>query len=339
MQIQIVPKHIPISYSYEIGIDILDNLISAALNNYKNIVVVTDSNVNRIFLQNTNLSKVIIQAGESSKCFEELEKLLNKFSELGVTRNDLIIAIGGGVIGDLTGFAASIYMRGVDYWQVPTTLVAMIDSSIGGKTGINTEFGKNLVGSFVPPKMIIADLKFLEKLPNSEIMNGVAEMYKHALIANTELIKIIHKDPICLESILSSAKIKIDIVQNDPFEKCERKYLNVGHTIAHAIEKDSKLEIPHGIAVAMGIKIETKIAYELGIISKENYNFVLDGLELLNINFDYKINNFESFIELMKSDKKNNSKDICFAFIEIPGEKILVSNVDIEKLKIILANI
>jgi 3-dehydroquinate synthase len=341
MKIRIKNNFKNFDYDYLVGTNILAELLDKVAKDYFSVIIVTDSNIDSLYLGKKfdNYSKIVIAPGEESKSFESLNKLLGEFSKIGLKRNCLVVAIGGGVIGDLAGFAASIYMRGVDYWQVPTTLVAMVDSSIGGKTGINTEFGKNLIGSFYPPKKIVVDLNFAQKLPKSEVKNGLAEMYKHCLIENYNHLNNLISNPLSEKSVISSAKVKIKIIEKDPLEKNIRKYLNIGHTVGHAIEKESKLQIPHGMAVAIGIKIESKIAKKLGILNDQNYNKIISDLALLNLDFDYKIENLDKFVKLMASDKKNMSQKICFALVSTPGKKIVIVDLEPENVVKILSEI
>jgi 3-dehydroquinate synthase len=328
------------SYKYTVGRDILRNEISKAKNKYRKIVIVTDETIDSLYLNDFEndfeIAKVVIKPGEQSKSFQTLEYILNEFSRFGLKRNSLVVVVGGGVVGDVAGFAASVYMRGIDFWQVPTTLVAMVDSAIGGKTGINTEYGKNLAGAFYNPKKIISDLIFLDKLPEKEVKNGLAEMFKHCLIADKKLLDGLIENPKSLDSVLNSAKVKIKIVEKDVLEKKERKYLNVGHTIAHAIEKDSNFEIAHGQAVAIGIMLEAQISYGLGLVKKSDYEYILAGLNKLGLETDYTIRNFESFIEFMRADKKNAEAVPTFALVIVPGKKIAVLEVSIDNITKIL---
>ena len=207
----------------------------------------------------------------------------------------------------------------------------MVDSSIGGKTGINTDYGKNLVGAFYPPRKIIADLNFLVKLPEVEVKNGLAEMYKHALISNIDLVSELLVDPRTESCVYESAKIKIEIIEKDPLEKNERKYLNIGHTIAHAIEKDSNYSVQHGAAVAIGTAIESHLGFELGLISDQNQRIIIDGLTSLKLPTTYKIKDLKIFAESLKSDKKNQSEKITFSLVIEPGKKVVVTELDLAK--------
>lgn len=244
-------------------------------------VVVTDSNVDRLYGDKfirafegeyARVERIVFPAGEKSKTLETYAELVRGFAALELTRADVAIALGGGVVGDLTGFAAATYMRGIDFIQVPTTLLAMIDSSIGGKTGVDIPEGKNLVGAFHLPKKIIRDAKFLETLPEKELKNGLAEMIKTAVLFDPEMFAALER----LASLDSSERLaplanlvdrtaswKQKIVDEDFKEGGKRKLLNLGHTFGHAIEKVSDFAISHGEAVAMGMRIVGKDVPEI----------------------------------------------------------------------------
>ena len=262
----------------------------------RSAVVVTDSNVDRLhgdqFVRSlegeyARVERIVFPAGEKSKTLETYAELVRGFAALGLTRSDVAYALGGGVVGDLTGFAAATYMRGIDFIQVPTTLLAMVDSSIGGKTGVDIPEGKNLVGAFHLPKKIIRDVKFLETLPEKEMKNGLAEMIKTAVLFDPEMFEILQearKVPprgtlteyrvsprsdfsLPLEKLVERcAAWKQKIVDEDFKEGGKRKLLNLGHTFGHAIEKVSDFAIPHGEAVAIGMRIVGKDVPEIGKI-------------------------------------------------------------------------
>ena len=246
--------------------------------------LVTDSNVDRLYgdaivrqIEDTGLQveRIVFPAGEKSKTLETYAELVRGFAALELTRTDFAIALGGGVVGDLTGFAAATYMRGIDFIQVPTTLLAMVDSSIGGKTGVDIPEGKNLVGAFHLPKRIIRDVKFLETLPEKEIKNGLAEMIKTAVLFDPEmfgelrglvLLGVLERLEKLAPLVERCAKWKQKIVDEDFKEGGKRKLLNLGHTFGHAIEKVSDFAIPHGEAVAIGMRIVGKDVPEIGRI-------------------------------------------------------------------------
>ena len=215
--------------------------------------------------------------GEESKSIENYEKILNFSAENSITRTDLFVALGGGVTGDLTGFVASSYLRGVDFVQIPTTVLSMVDSSVGGKTAINLNAGKNLCGAFYQPIAVYADCETLKTLPDETFNEGCAEIIKYGMILDSEFLTYLSKNSIrdnIEYAVKRCVEIKRDVVEHDEFEKGERKLLNFGHTIGHAIEKCSNLTISHGNAVAIGMVIATKGAYEIGM-SDEDYSDVL----------------------------------------------------------------
>ena len=229
-----------------------------------------------------SLKTYLIDEGESSKSWESIETLLDFLLEQELERGDCILALGGGVIGDLIGFAASIYKRGIAVYQIPTSLLAQVDASIGGKTGINTTHGKNLVGSFYQPKAVICDLAYLNSLPQEEIKNGFAEIIKYAFICNKDIYNLLleHKKSFSsyqfdtknnafIDLVYHCAKSKSDVVSSDEKEAGLREILNFGHSIGHVIEKNNHFQIPHGKAVAFGMLIECALAYALGKLDLE----------------------------------------------------------------------
>lgn len=248
----------------------------------RTVALVTDSNVDRLHgdaavkeLETTGLrvERIVFPAGERSKTLETYAELVRGFAALGLTRSDAVVALGGGVVGDLAGFAAATYMRGIDVIQVPTSLLAMVDSSIGGKTGADIPEGKNLVGAFHLPKRVVRDVKYLETLPMAEMKNGYAEMIKTAVLFDPKLfagLKAIAGQsgvPATLPAMIETcAQWKERVVAADFREGGQRKLLNLGHTFGHAIEKVSDFAIPHGEAVAMGLRIVGRKVPEVGEI-------------------------------------------------------------------------
>lgn len=281
---------------------------------YEKVILITDENVDKIFkknfdFKNTESYKYVIKAGEKSKNIAQYYKLIRFLTSINVDRNDLIIALGGGVVGDLAGFIASTYMRGIDYIQVPTSLLAMVDSSIGSKTAINTEDGKNLIGSFYAPKAVFIDLDFLKTLPQEEFTNGLAEIIKCSIIKDKNLFDLINEEEIYDRNTMSniikrSIEIKKEIVEKDPKEINERQLLNFGHTIGHAIEKVSNYSIAHGYAVATGMAMITRSYYKQGLTDTTSYNSINEILlkYKLPICCDYSLENL--YKEILR-DKKS----------------------------------
>lgn len=252
-----------------------ESLIAITLQN-KKYIIITDENVfqkSPLFntakkLVNTS-NTLVLKPGEASKNWDSIDRILNFAFEADLGRQDTMIAVGGGVIGDMVGFASSIYMRGIDCVQVPTSLLAMVDSSVGGKTGVDSEYGKNLIGTFKHPKSVIIAREFLNTLPEEELKNGVCEMIKHGILASLEhfssLKTVETSNPDTFRNQLfalvpDSINIKKKIVEADEKEADIRGFLNLGHTFGHAIEHLSQYEIPHGRAVAIGCRMATEFA-------------------------------------------------------------------------------
>lgn len=246
--------------------------------------------------------------GEDAKSLENFGKMQEFCAENSITRTDLFVALGGGVTGDLTGFVASTYLRGVDFVQIPTTVLSMVDSSVGGKTAINLNAGKNLCGAFYQPLAVYADCETLKTLPDETFNEGCAEIIKYGMILDSEFLTYLSKNSIrdnIEYAVKRCVEIKRDVVDRDEFEKGERKLLNFGHTIGHAIEKCSNLTISHGNAVAIGMVIATKGAYEIGM-SDEDYSDVL--LPILKANNLPTTCDFsaEDLYKVSLSDKKRS---------------------------------
>lgn len=248
------------------------------------ICIVTDENIHKIYTKTIEYSfirigntphKVVFPASEGIKNFENLQKLVNYLATENFKRNDILIALGGGVIGDLTGFAASIYLRGIRFYQIPTTLLAAVDSSVGGKNAINLVAGKNLVGTVHQPSGVFFDAKVLESLSGQEILGGIAEMIKASVIGDPTLFDDIEKagketlGDIIEQCVYKSLAVKKWLVEADTFDNGERHLLNLGHTIAHALEKLSHYKIPHGIAVAKGLAFVCNISVAKGYMTEE----------------------------------------------------------------------
>jgi len=216
---------------------------------------------------------ISLPSGESSKTIERALMIVETLTRRGFDRKSLLIAMGGGVVGDLCGFVASVYMRGIPFVQIPTTVLAIVDSSIGGKTGVDTSFGKNLVGSFHFPSLVIADTVFLQSLPETQKTNGLVEMIKHALILDaryyTRLMSSSFDEAEWVSLLWRSCQIKAHVVQKDPTEKNLRQVLNLGHTIGHALEHAAGYAWLHGYAVAWGIIGEAFLSWKYGYLSKQ----------------------------------------------------------------------
>ncbi len=265
-------------YEVIIGKDILPSLGGrcASVFGKSRAVIVTDSNVAPLWLEKTEKSlgeagietlSFVFKAGEESKNKETLFELLEFMAKNKLTRTDFAVALGGGVTGDMTGLAASLYLRGIEFVQVPTTLLAAVDSSVGGKTAVNLTAGKNLMGAFYQPSLVLCDTLTLGTLPDEIFADGMAEVIKYGVIFDRELFDSVKDGNVSenLEKIIAKCvELKRDVVARDEFDKGERQLLNFGHTMAHSIEKCSNFEVSHGSAVAIGMVIASKASAKLG---------------------------------------------------------------------------
>lgn len=253
--------------------------------------IISDTNVwplygesvrNSLTALGMNAIHFIFSAGESSKSASTYLEILNFLAENHITRSDVIIALGGGVVGDITGFAAATYLRGVSYIQIPTTLLAMVDSSVGGKTAIDLPSGKNLVGAFKQPSLVLCDTTVLTTLPQHTLIDGCAEVIKYGMLYDEALITYLLNTGLEFDRetiIAQCVSFKRDVVQEDEFDTGARQKLNLGHTIGHAIEAMSEFQITHGMAVAAGMAIVTKAAVQNGLCSESVYQTLVTLLK------------------------------------------------------------
>ena len=281
-----------------------------AEDNLDDVVIITDENVASYYSDLLEGFKtIVIPSGEHSKCISMYALILERLSNLGITRKGLIIAFGGGVVGDLAGFAAATYMRGIRLIQVPTTLLAMVDSSVGGKVGINLSSGKNQVGSFYQPDAVYINQTFLKTLPKREWSNGMAEIIKVAVGFDERLLNALEVNfEVNLEAIIVRCiEIKAEVVMRDEKDEGIRNLLNFGHTIGHAIEKYYDYErYLHGEAVAIGIAAKSKIAYNEGLINEFELNRILDLLKKYDLPTELH-EDLMLLLEGIRHDKKAES--------------------------------
>ena len=285
----------------------------------RKVFIVTDSGVPREYAETVAKSAkeyriVTVPMGEGAKSPEVYIDLLGKMVEFGMTRTDCCVAVGGGVVGDLTGFVAATFMRGIDFYNIPTTLLSQVDSSIGGKTAINLGGVKNIVGSFHQPRGVLIDLDTLKTLPKRQLSNGMAEVIKMALTSDAELFGFLEKNEITDENIentvLSSLKIKKYVVENDERESGIRKILNFGHTLGHAIEAEEEMRgFYHGECVALGM---------LATISDEAKPKLISALKKAGLPTEYK-GNLEHALSFIVHDKKCDGKKLSVIFVDTPG--------------------
>ncbi len=344
-----------------IGTDILNEIPSYIQSNIKSDKVVIITNTNLIDCFATSLKKGInakkmhcsvidIPSGEEQKTFQTVSQILNQLLSLKLERNDCIIALGGGVIGDLAAFVASIYLRGIPLIQVPTTLLAQVDASIGGKTGVNHPKGKNLIGTFYQAKAIFIDIATLTKLPKRELKAGLAEIAKYAITLDPALFdymtqhtsEIIQLSPktsqeIWQHMIKESVKNKIAIVSQDERESGKRAILNFGHTIGHGIEAATNYKtFLHGEAIAIGMFIETEISAKLSLISKNNVIKIKNFLKELTFDESKLLISCEKIIEKMQMDKKVKSGKLHYVLPTEIGKTVISNQVPPELVKELL---
>lgn len=288
------------------------------------MVIVTDDQVGKHYLHQVSASlshagftvyHYVFSNGEASKNAEELIKIVEFCAEKHLTRSDLILALGGGVVGDMAGFAAATYLRGIDYVQVPTSLLAAVDSSVGGKTAVNLSAGKNLWGAFKQPIAVYCDPDTLQTLPHKEFINGCGEIIKYGMLDNPELLELLEATPLtqypeAVKDIISACvQSKARIVAQDELEGSVRQLLNFGHTFAHGIEKVSQFKVHHGYAVAIGMALMTQGAVKVdGLDPKVADRFckIIEAHDL-PIDTDY---DKEAILEAAKNDKKSHGSTI-----------------------------
>ncbi|MBD1150037.1 3-dehydroquinate synthase [Pelagibacterales bacterium SAG-MED29] len=333
------------SYSILIGnniLKILPNKIKLLCPKAKKIALIFDKGIPSKYKKSisSNLKKYELlnydfKANEKTKSLKSATFLLNKLLSKNFNRSDLIISVGGGITGDLTGFVASIFKRGINFISIPTTLLAQVDAAVGGKTGVNSSYGKNLIGSFSQPQLVISDISFLKSLKKKEMVCGYAEILKHALINDKNFFNwlkshtryiFLHDSKKLIYAIKKSCRIKLSFVNKDVNEKNLRMILNFGHTFGHAIEVKNNYSknITHGEAVLAGMILATK----LSLIKKACNKKVLDDLMEIYTenNLNYTFNKYKnpkkinSLIPYLKNDKKNNDEKINFILLNRIGK-------------------
>jgi len=318
-------------------------------------VVITDSNVGPLYLETTKASlaeagfevfEITVPAGEGSKSVEVAHELWDALLMIGIDRSDVIVGLGGGVVGDLAGFVASTYMRGIDFVQVPTSLLAMVDSSIGGKTAVNLSQGKNIVGTFKQPIYVLADLELLATLPADEWENGFAEIAKSALVDGSTFCTwlfdnagalVARDEAVIQQAIVSALTFKARVVATDELEKGQRECLNYGHTLAHALETLSGYEISHGRAVFEGMRFAARLGVEAAAVSERLVKAQDELLARLGFKPIGGPFGADDIFEQLLTDKKVRNNKLRFVFVREPGIwETVVVDPDLVKIYLIL---
>ena len=306
------------------------------------ITIITDENVFKFyekelrFIDKQQFFLFTIKSGEKSKSVKSklaIEKFL--FSHKN-NRQSVLVALGGGVVGDLVGYVAATFMRGIAYYMVPTSLLAMVDSSIGGKTGINNEFGKNLIGAFYQPEGVVIDFGFLKTLSNEHFKNGMAEVIKAGIIKNPQIFSLVEQnapkllkregrdesnDDLLKQIIVKSIEVKREVVSLDERENNYRRILNFGHTVGHALELDSDYQMLHGFAVSIGMVVEAFFSYKLNLLPAEDLRKIIKVLQSMGLPYQLpKSVNAQKIYQIMLLDKKSLDRKVYCNLINQIGE-------------------
>ena len=348
-------------YPIFIGKNILGNLnkfLQENLINFNQCLVVADKNVPRNLIKKVLSSltkkKIILHyfhSSEKNKNQKSINDIISILLNKNFNRSDCVISIGGGITGDISGFAASIFKRGLKFINIPTTLLSQVDSSIGGKTGINTKHGKNLIGTFYQPSLVISDIIFLKSLPKREIICGYGEILKHAIISDKKFFSFLDKNgsgilnlksPFIERTIFRSCSIKKKVVEADEKEISIRKILNFGHTFAHAYEATLKYskKLNHGEAVILGIKTAAKFSLSINILNIKEFNLIENHLNKLNLPRD--INKFFSkkdlnkILSFIRRDKKNNTNKVNLVLLKKIGSPVYKLQFDEKRINLFL---
>tara|TARA_B100001057_G_scaffold48253_1_gene43028 strand:- start:1187 stop:2296 length:1110 start_codon:yes stop_codon:yes gene_type:complete len=326
--------------------------------NFEKCLIIIDKNVPSKFIKKLKKSlpknRIYLffsKFNEKNKNQKTINRILEIMLNKNFSRDDCLIAVGGGITGDVAGFAASIFKRGIKFINIPTTLLSQVDSSVGGKTGINSVYGKNQIGSFYQPKIVISDSIFLTTLPKREIICGYGEILKHSLLSNNNFYKFLNKNiskiinlesPYIEKAIFQSCKIKKIVVEKDEKEKNLRKILNFGHTFAHAYEASMgySKKLNHGEAVLLGIVSAIKFSYKNKLMYKEDYYSVVNHIRSSKLPFEIKkyfsLKNINKIVSFMTKDKKNKSSKINLILLKKIGYPIIDRVFDKKILKLFI---
>ena len=342
----IVPIHLENQKTVKYDV-VIEKLPKLTFN--RKVAIITNTTVSSLHLETLishieadELHVVTVEDGEEFKTLETVESILNELFEHKLDRKSLLIALGGGVIGDMTGFTASLYQRGIGFVQVPTTLLSQVDASVGGKTGVNNKFGKNLIGAFYQPEAVYIDTKFLETLPKREFAAGIAEIVKMAVMFDRDYFDFLMEADFSKKEILEkviqrSVELKAEVVNLDEKESGIRAVLNYGHTFGHVVENETKYKTYlHGEAVAIGIMMANALSVELGIMSEEDMERVKMFLLKHNLPVSYKIENIDAFYDKFFLDKKAANNKIKFILANGLGQHVVRDDIDALVLKKVL---
>ncbi len=311
----------------------------------RKVMIITDSNVGKYYLDEVikalsdsvkQVESFTFKAGEANKNLDTVNLCYERLIESGFDRNDILIALGGGVVGDLTGFVAATYLRGIRFIQMPTSLLSMVDSSIGGKTGVDYKAYKNMVGAFHQPVLVYMNLGTLLTLPEAEYFSGMGEIIKHGLIKDLNYYEWLKEQEAnissrnfeaLLEMVYRSCLIKRAVVEQDPKEQGERALLNFGHTIGHSVEKLKELTLLHGECVCIGMAAASYLSLKRGSISEKEYQDILQTMQCFRQPIRVQGLNAEAVYEVTRLDKKMDSNQIKFILLQNVGNAVIDTTV------------
>ncbi len=317
------------NYRVVVGANALDE-IKAITASHRRVLLVAPSNLIKLFKikESRNLSIIGTPVGENQKNVKVLESVWRKCSAVGLERSDAIIGFGGGATTDLAGFAAATWLRGIEWYAIPTSLAGMVDAAIGGKTGINAQKGKNLIGTFYSPSGVFIDINYLSKLSNRDLSAGLAEVIKCGFISDYKILNLVQDDVLDFEQLISRAvKVKAKVVAKDFKESKIREVLNYGHTLGHAIEKDSNYKLRHGEAISIGMVYAAELSRELlGLADEvvELHRVLLDNHKLPT---SYPRSRWSSLVQLLLKDKKVKQGKVRFIGISKIGKPVWLEDV------------
>ena len=332
-KIDINIKTKPINYNIFFTEEILEQL-NPKINGHK-VLVITDHNVNQLYTKEfvkslnsdqNNLYKFVVKPGEKSKSLKKLEDIFDLLLDKGFNRDDYIISLGGGVIGDLAGLAASTFKRGLNLIQIPTTLLSQVDSSIGGKTAVNYKNIKNVIGTFYNPNLVLININYLDTLSKREFLNGFSEIIKTAFIGEKHLYQLLTKNSYnsiikkrkLLEKIIEKAILfKKQVVKEDLYDQNQRKILNFGHTIGHVLESNNRLNYKHGEAVTLGMKYASLFSVYKNLLNRKECDKIIKKIDKFGL--PTKINKnipFKKIISVINQDKKSENNDIKMVLLD-----------------------
>jgi 3-dehydroquinate synthase len=316
-------------YKVKIGVNWTSEIKSISNIHKKTLILAPKSIASKYRLKESSSIKVFITPeGENQKSLNVLDKVWSKCAAEGIARADAIIGIGGGATTDLAGFAASSWLRGITWYAFPTSLAGMVDAAIGGKTGINARSGKNLIGSFYSPAGVFIDLAFLNTLPKRDVSAGMAEVIKCGFIADYKILNLAQDDDLDYQQLISrSIKVKADVVSKDFKESKLREILNYGHTLGHAIEKNSGYKIRHGEAVSIGMVFAAELSRQLAGLSDDAVLLHRELLRNFDLPISYPSNKFKSLLALLANDKKVKNSKLRFIGISKIGKPVWFDDV------------